>query len=440
MMKYKEHIKSGLLVLLILGSLVLTWSVWTYQPQFIEAPNTEYVQSVEIGEQLPLSELVQPVQAMYHENGEVNGTTSRDQVEALFASIRKGQLGEVKPVLSEDFINNGEILEGRTEFVFPESLPLSLLPQLIPAEGQVSETGTFDRLVVDISQPSTRVYFVSNDNDQVYQAALREFDRSNYISLVDSTLKSGEAYFRYEPNAGSLIYMPVDIRSVPKLTYSTMHLSAEKFKDALFSNPSYVKKDNTSSSEESYTDGTRLLRVYKNNQQLSYINPAQTEYDQLSGGDLISRSYDFINDHAGWTDTYRLYHYSISEQTVRYQLYIGQHPVFHTYRSYGYPAIYASFKNGEIHEYLRPLFRLRFEFDRTMIDLASGQTIVDALESAPDIDPSMVQDVKVGYEMARQPNTNPIILSFQPVWYVKYNDSWQKVSQMTEGGDSVGLE
>ena len=53
-LKY-ESIKSIILGILIVTSLLLTWNLWTYKPSYDELPDTKVVKEVSLGGQAKLS-------------------------------------------------------------------------------------------------------------------------------------------------------------------------------------------------------------------------------------------------------------------------------------------------------------------------------------------------------------------------------------------------
>ena len=60
-----------------------------------------------------------------------------------------------------------------------------------------------------------------------------------------------------------------------------------------------VRHEDVVSGEE-YTDSTRLMSVNKDTYMISYINPSQKSTVPSSSSDLLAKSIEFINNHAGW--------------------------------------------------------------------------------------------------------------------------------------------
>ena len=57
-MRY-ENIKSGILTFLVLVSILLTWNLWTYQPNYETMENSNYVEEVTVSEKQEVQKIVQ---------------------------------------------------------------------------------------------------------------------------------------------------------------------------------------------------------------------------------------------------------------------------------------------------------------------------------------------------------------------------------------------
>lgn len=71
-----ENIKSLVLLLLVLASGALTWSLWTYQPQ-LDFPDKKYVHEVSISDQEEPVDLIKPTRILFHIDEIHYGTTEK---------------------------------------------------------------------------------------------------------------------------------------------------------------------------------------------------------------------------------------------------------------------------------------------------------------------------------------------------------------------------
>ncbi len=73
-----------------------------------------------------------------------------------------------------------------------------------------------------------------------------------------------------------MIYLPENETELVSYQYLTKPLDSEKFKNALFSDPSLVQKNEIVSGEE-YTDASNLMRVNRDTNILLYVDPTEEE-------------------------------------------------------------------------------------------------------------------------------------------------------------------
>ncbi|TRY20880.1 transcriptional regulator, partial [Brevibacillus sp. LEMMJ03] len=110
-------------------------------------------------------------------------------------------------------------------------------------------------------------------------------------------------FLSYDISETKSLFLPARPLVLNRLQYYMDELSTDRFKDALFTDPSFVKKDVLNFGEE-YTDGSRLMDVDLSKKLLLYVNPAARGETQTFDPTILQKSIDFVNDHGGWTDTY----------------------------------------------------------------------------------------------------------------------------------------
>jgi regulatory protein YycH of two-component signal transduction system YycFG len=109
-MKY-ENSKSVILTFLILVSIVLTWNLWTYQPNFEMLEKNNYVAEVTLKEKQELQEIIRPDLALFHSNGQHFGTTNDGELDKIINEIRKWSFYDVKNY-SDDVEDIKELVHG----------------------------------------------------------------------------------------------------------------------------------------------------------------------------------------------------------------------------------------------------------------------------------------------------------------------------------------
>ena len=124
-LKYLEHVKSVALFLLILLSLALTFTIWTFTPSLEEIETPTQV-DVSIGDKRSADEVVRPVKVLYHHEDEVTGTFSQTEIETMLETIQQWKISDVQ--LFEEEAGT-EVLKqylqepGRTVLYYPGAVP-----------------------------------------------------------------------------------------------------------------------------------------------------------------------------------------------------------------------------------------------------------------------------------------------------------------------------
>lgn len=439
-----ENIKSIILVILVSTSALLTWNLWTYQPNYETMEKTNTVQEVTISAKKDVSKIVRPDLLLFHHGKDRHfGTANSSEIEKTIKEISRWNFTDFENITSQmkglpSFVQN----TGNAVIVFPDSIPIDLYKTVIKVGDKNLPDFQFDRIVINVEETQKEdgiVYFVSFDNQQVYRSRVPASFIQNF---KDKFFKVSEfspeytQYFAYEASDTRTIYVPAKDTKMVRYQYLTTTLDTEKFKNALFNDPSVVQK-NYQASEEEYKDSSSLLRVNFDKNTLRYVKPAAGNNTTIPSKDLLRRSIDFVNEHGGWTDNYRFVEMDDLKSTV----------IFRLYDSSGYPVfsddpniseIHEIWGENEIYEYLRSNFLLGLRTETTEISLSSGQSVIKYLESLEGFNSEKLQDVTLGYKMSKDPQTR--LVRLEPFWFYRYNDEWKSISLNETGGMNDGLE
>ncbi|MBM7648163.1 regulatory protein YycH of two-component signal transduction system YycFG [Bacillus ectoiniformans] len=440
-----EKIKSIALAVLVLISILLTWSIWNYQPDY-ETIDNDYIYEVSISETRTADELIKPSKVLVHIEEEHHGTNNEKDADEVLKELKKWTFDEgenISTTLSEREFQRLVHGNNRLEMIFPTYVPFTSFKNILTFNNNSVPNAVFDRIVVtqvNAKENTALVYFVSTSERLVFkseaQASTAAIFKKRFIDSADRW----KHYFSYKLKNGHTIFLPNEETSLLRYKYYPDYIATEKFKDALFSDPSYVKKGAKSDGEE-YTDGSSLLRVNYNNHMIFYVNPAKESEIDRTGNyhQLLEKSMNFVNEHSGWTDQYRLFDSSPSNPTINYRLFVSGRPVFN---DQGMTLIQQVWGQDQIYKYVRPYFTLDISLpsEKDEVKLVNGKTAIDKVVSQDDINPNMIEDLTVGYDLARDPQTRKILV-LEPSWYYKYNGRWQRL-EMNEGtgGTVRGLE
>ncbi|MCA1065606.1 two-component system activity regulator YycH [Rossellomorea sp. AcN35-11] len=443
-----EKIKSIILTLLVCISIFLTFNLWTYQPGY-DTINSDEAYDVSVGDKIPENELnnvlIKPFKLFYHTGNRTVGTADEFEIKKVIDQLRSFTLFDMKDLSREYSMSEIEaVIHGaqKVEIVFPDSVPLSTYTQGLKVEEENRLNGLFNRIILDLNHNGS-------DTGSIYFALYKEGEKKFYESRVDRTsLETFEenfvqkAVYNYneyfkQTLTKKTIFLPKNPEDYYRYKYYTDLDSHEDYVKALFSDPNSVDKSFTDQGEK-YTNVYSLLKTNKEHNTLSYVNPSEEKNGGSSATSLLQNSMEFVNDHGGWTDEYRLFSISPLENKIVYRLFMQDYPVFN---DNGMAEISLVMGKETINEYNRPYFSLDFSDDLEEVTLQSGESVIDTLLSDRTINLDYVEDVIVGYKMTRDASeTNSKFLVFEPSWYYKYDGNWLRLPLKDKEGLEFGLE
>jgi regulatory protein YycH of two-component signal transduction system YycFG len=439
-MKY-ENSKSVILTILILVSIVLTWNLWTYQPNFEMMENGNVVAEVTLKEKQELHKIIRPDLALFHSNGDHYGTTHAVDLDKIMGEIRKWSFYDVRNY-TEEVEDIKELVHGNgnAELVFPAEVPIEIYRSVLKFEEKRIPAFNFNRIIINVENSEKEegtVYFISADYQQVFVShispgLLNDFNR-NFFKNTEQY----QPYFAYEATEQRTVFIPDGHLEMIEYTYLPVVLNSEAFKEALF-DPSFVQRGTVSGVEE-YSDVSSKMTVNHDTNMLLYVNPTR-ETDYVDNAyDLLMRSIDFINGHGGWTDPYRYVEKDVKRKSVKFRLYSTDgYPVFN---ESGMSEIQEVWGRDEITKYVRPNIALELPLTTEMenVTLPSGSEVMGYLKSRKNFKPELLEQLVLGYEMKKDTGVNKLIL-LEPAWFYRYNQSWGQITKEDLGGLLHGLE
>lgn len=440
-MRY-ENIKSAILTILVLLSIVLTWNLWTYQPDYETMKNSNVVAEVSISEKQEVQKIIRPDQVLYHIKGEHYGTTNSTDLDKMVKQMSQWSFSALKNDSGK--VGNVDDLahaNGNVELIFPGEVPIALYRSVLNFEERKLPDFNFDRIIINAENSGKDngiVYFASSQHQQVYTSHisatfLRDFNRNYYKNAVRLL-----RYFSYKASSKRTIFLPESTTVMNEYKYLPVTLDSEVFKEALFSDPSFVQKNLVPQGEE-YTNGSSKMNVYYDTNMLSYVNPTAESGFSTNAYDLVKKSIDFVNEHGGWTDPYRYVSKDEANQSVIFRLYsLEGYPVFN---NQGNSEIKEVWGKNDINQYVRPdiSMELPLKSETQKITIPSGHEILKYLQSKKDFKPELLNGMTLGYRMQRDEVEGRLIL-LEPAWFYLYNNKWTEITMDDSGGLGHGLE
>lgn len=438
-MRY-ETVKSILLTLLVLFSIGLTWSLWTYQPNLNLLQSGKYVEEVKMGERKEESKIIKPDRILYHIEGKHYGTSRVNEIDRLMKEMSGWVFFDVKNHTEQAGTFKQAVHgSGKVEIEYPHEVPIEVFRNILNFEEKKLPAFQFDRIVIDmksLQKDRGVVYFANSRNREIYisyisASLLTHFNRGFY-----ERASQNHTYFTFEATDKRTIFLPEDETEMLAYKYLRKDLDSEEFKEALFANPSLVQKSIVSTGEE-YANDSSKMNIYTNKLLLVFINPGDDNRYLSGSTNLLRQSIDFINQHYGWTDPYRFVYLDEATQRVTFRLYsMDGFPIFN---EDGLSEINQFWGKNEITRLTRPTFAMELPFETTKVVRPSGREALEFLQSQKGFKPELLQDLILGYKMDRDPASSRLI-TLEPSWFYLYNNKWSQISTDELGGMRHGLE
>lgn len=442
-MKYLEHVKSAALFLLIVLSLALTFTIWTFTPslEMIETPTQT---EVELGDKRIADEVVRPVKVLYHHEEEVTGTVSRLEIEETLDMIQQWQISDVQlleeeasPAVLERYLHGPE----RAVLCYPGAVPFPVFDAIMDITDNNLPESTFNRVVLEWGtrdNPEPVLYFINTGSGRIYKAQVSD---AALVQFQGDFIEQAESYGRYitDSRIGTLpIYVPEEAVEKVGFDYLLEETSAATLADAIMDSPSAEFAGDLQSEE--YTDDSgAIMRSSSSQNSISYVQPKAETSDPAIPSDLVFNSINFINEHGGWTDQFLYFGMKSATQQITYQMFFEDAPVFSNSTAVSLDVEWG-IDNGieQAFRYSRPTFVRDSVAETRTVEMAPGSAVLEALARL-DMDLSTVEAVTIGYELTRSDDEPPLI-TFEPAWYFKSNGKWTRLSDESVGGVKLGLE
>lgn len=439
-MRY-ETIKSVLLVFLVVTSGVLTWTLWTFQPTY-ELNDKKHVHEVSISDPKDIGDVIRPVKLLFHSRSGHYGIVDEKKVSETLQELTSWtfyDLGE-KKVFSQNQIKALAQSEKSLELLFPDLVPFDLYKGILRFETENLPLGSFDRLVIQWENQKKEdgtAYFIASKEGKVYESHVNR----NYIEELFDRLEKQENQFHvfepYELPDGRMKYLPAKETVMYRYKYFADFIDPKKFRNALFKDPTLVRDDMIREGEK-FTDDTSLMTVNHSTNMIIYVNPSRAIDPSAiqANPDLLKKSIDFINEHAGWTDNYKYISIDPSTQKTTFQLFVKGYPVFSLE---GMSEIKLYWGKEEIYQYRRPYFTLDIPLPHPeKVNMSSGEEVMDTLLADPNIDIDKLQELILGYKIYKDPENSKVII-LEPSWYYLYDGNWERFDSKEVRGNLRGL-
>lgn len=441
----RETIKTIVLSVLVLISLLFTFNIWGFQGNYEKISNSK----AQVSDKQPitnqtklLNEAVKPQQMFIHDNEKhylLNDLTLYTQ---LWDDMSRWEVKSLKDI-SDNFgkqqfkdwlyaANKGPKLD----LVFSDSIPLDVLQPLFKWSANSYEYNSFDRIVLPIDEGSgaKKIYFVSFSKETVVEADIESANYRNIVSEIYKEKSRMPAYKAYAINSRRDALLPVNRLQLTEKEYFTETISPSRFKKALFDDPETVRQE-TNLNNPIYTDGTSLLEIYSNNRQVKFQHRNLEPSSSYQNGELINKSFKYLNDTGSWTDDYQFF--SLNEnQQISFYLYMDQLPVVNSQsQPFGTTSIDLRWANNDILDYKHPNYVLGANsnpLSKKSKEIMNGKELIEYLKGHDEYNFDSIEQIFPAYEMVSVSEEQDPVVKLVPTWCIKINGTVQPVSKKNE--------
>lgn len=442
-MKYVEQIKSGALFLLILLSLALTFTIWTFTPshETIE-PSTTVDEP--IADTKNTEEIVRPVKLLFHNEDAVTGTTDQGDVQLLLDALEQWQIEDLRIVQEEttpDTMESYMHSSNRAVVYYPGLVPFPVFDTMTNIVDTTIPESSFDRIIIEWDAPANdqpALYFVNTVSGRIYKATIPAQSLRQFQMDILTEATEYETYITNEEIGTLPIYVQETEAEKESINYLLEETPTAQFAEALLDGPSLALSADLTT-QEYIDDSGALMRENSSTKSISYIQPRAETSDPAIPSDLLFDSLSYVNGHGGWTDRYIYAGMNTVSQHIRYQLYLADLPVFSSTTSAALDLTWGIDEGEETpYSYNRPVYQLDSELERNTVVIASGENVLEAIAQNSNEDLSTITDITPAYKLTR--SEERLLITFEPAWYFKADGVWTELTSELTGGLELGLE
>ncbi|MER2038175.1 MAG: two-component system activity regulator YycH [Solibacillus sp.] len=451
-MKYIEQIKSILLTFLVLLSLVLTLLIWNYKPDYELIEETQ-IDEVLVGEQKELKDVLKPYRLLFHDEGQFYGTVSTNVINQLYDHLMTLNTGDVDLInsnISDVKMNEMIRTNNRVTLFFNDEIPLHVFKDILPITDSDLPDGNFTRLIIDYanidSKNQVQLLFLNTEKKILFGAVAELDDPNLFKEEFITSVTDFSPYMEVERDMRRSLYIAQNpIETIQYRYFIDTMGPLDKYKDILFSDPNIVQHNVENLQSERYTDGTSLMTADTQNRILNYVYPPAESVAPIPSARLLKDSFDFINEHGGFTEDYRYSSMNVKKHNIKYQLFLQGYPIYSKMTT---THIVTTWGENRLFRYRRPYYTIESDITsiHTIKELASGEKTIEHIRSMEDYSLDEIDEIVVGYYLMQDQNQDEEqiqdrdVFLLEPSWFIISNDDWTRISPDKLGGSENGLE
>jgi regulatory protein YycH of two-component signal transduction system YycFG len=423
-----ERLKTYLLILLVLSSILLTYQIWTYQPHYDYLNPDKYVAHEGISQKKDLKELIQSEKIVFHFGEDKHTMIYPGDFQYRFIKDQMTNwyfygFSEIKPNEYKSWQTLINQYKG-IEISFPTGLPFQLVKGVFQIQSEEAVLPLVNRIWIYQDEASQDIYamFISEAEQRMVKAraSISIGELMNYLSLGESQ-PLYEAVVLSSPRQNEVYpihYLSTQPTEVTEFRYFYKRIPIEDMISYLFLDSTLVRPIEERGGRILYTDGTRGLQYDQRQLYMYYYHPTASYGQTDEEVDTeVQRSIQFVNQHNGFDTEYYLYsiHEPKYEQkfTVQFRRYQGKFPIFSDSTEQDQNVIQLEVQSDKTIGYARPLIARDRVIDQSKRSLPAGTEVIAALRES-EIPLSSISNITIGYRSVIKES----YLDYIPYWVI----------------------
>ena len=433
----RERFKSILLVCLVFSSLLLSYLIITYKPDY-ELFTRRTQQKVQEGDKNNLvgflipDVMVKTYPGMREEAIVPNSITKISSVEAvkdkktlkeLLVELSKGESTEVRVRNRniEDITTNNT--SEKISIIYQEVLDSSLVKTLFFLKENSNVSLEFDTIVLLKDRPNM-LYLYKKDDKNYLQVTLKE---AVYDKINEKFNETKKDYAKYSLNNKFIYLKEADEEKVID------EYSAEEVNITRLAKDVFEKKDDVRvGADNEITDGYAILK--SQNHRIVYTNPSNEGGKEVGTTVAINNTINFLE--LGYaSDT----NYQLTTSLDGITIFQETHKESIVFSKEGHADIVSEDNSNGIYRLTSPKKLTKTYLSSKEVNLfevEKTEYVINYLYNNTNL--KNVTDIVLGYEKTYNKENNSF--SYTPAWYVKYNNryiSFKKIKELVDGGGKL---
>ena len=433
----REQFKSILLVCLVFSSLLLSYLIITYKPDY-ELFTRRTQQKVQEGDKNNLvgflipDVMVKTYPGMREEAIVPNSITKISSVEAvkdkktlkeLLVELSKGESTEVRVRNRniEDITTNNT--SEKISIIYQEVLDSSLVKTLFFSKENSNVSLEFDTIVLLKDRPNM-LYLYKKDDKNYLQVTLKE---AVYDKINEKFNETKKDYAKYSLNNKFIYLKEADEEKVID------EYSAEEVNITRLAKDVFEKKDDVRvGADNEITDGYAILK--SQNHRIVYTNPSNEGGKEVGTTVAINNTINFLE--LGYaSDT----NYQLTTSLDGITIFQETHKESIVFSKEGHADIVSEDNSNGIYRLTSPKKLTKTYLSSkevSLFEVEKTEYVINYLYNNTNL--KNVTDIVLGYEKTYNKENNSF--SYTPAWYVKYNNryiSFKKIKELVDGGGKL---